>query len=91
MLITTGRQLRDHGWPIGADTVAVMLDGECSFQHLPSEGIRIWWGGYVGMPQQVLRSGPLQDVAGDIIQTRAEARDQNGWIMDIYLLRKSAD
>lgn len=91
VLITTGRQLRDHGWPIGADTVAVMLDGECSFQHLPSEGIRIWWGGYVGMPQQVLRSGPLQDVAGDIIRTRAEARDQNGWIMDIYLLRKSAD
>ena len=32
--ITTGRQLRDHGWPDGAETVAVMLDGACAFQTL---------------------------------------------------------
>ena len=26
--VTTGRRLRDHGWPDGAETVAVMLDGD---------------------------------------------------------------
>ncbi|MFY0597720.1 MAG: precorrin-6A synthase (deacetylating) [Cognatishimia sp.] len=89
VIITTGRQLRDHGWPQDADTVAVMLDGECSFQHLAPEGLEIFWGGYVGMPQQVLRSGPLSDVQDEIINTRAKARAENGWIMDIYLLRKA--
>lgn len=88
VIITTGRQLREHGWPQDADTVAVMLDGECSFQYLTDQSIDIWWGGYVGMPQQVLRSGRLKEVASDIIETRAEAREQNGWIMDIYLMRK---
>lgn len=36
--VTTGRQLRDHGWPAGAETVAVMLDGACSFQALAPRG-----------------------------------------------------
>ncbi len=38
VLITTGRQIRDHGWPEGADRVAVLLDGETSFLSLDSEG-----------------------------------------------------
>lgn len=92
VLITTGRQLRDHGWPQDADTVAVMLDGECSFQHLSdAQQIDIWWGGYVGMPQQVLSAGLLADVADDIIKTRAKARAANGWIMDIYLMRRRTE
>ena len=32
VVVTTGRRLRDRGWPDGAETVAVMLDGDCSFQ-----------------------------------------------------------
>lgn len=90
VMITTGRQLRENGWSENTDAVAVMLDGECSFQHIDPEGIDIWWGGYVGMPQQILKAGALAEVGADIIRTRAEAREQNGWIMDIYLLRKSA-
>ncbi|MGH1464892.1 MAG: precorrin-6A synthase (deacetylating) [Cognatishimia sp.] len=88
VIITTGRQLRENGWPAGADTVAVMLDGQCSFQHVPAEDVQIWWGAYVGMPQQILCSGMLSDVADDIVRTRAKARSDNGWIMDIYLLRR---
>jgi len=89
VLITTGRKLRDDGWPADADTVAVMLDGECSFTHLDPTGIDIWWGAYVGMPQQVLKSGPLANLSEEIVATRAKARAESGWIMDIYLLRKS--
>ncbi|MGR3634790.1 MAG: precorrin-6A synthase (deacetylating) [Shimia sp.] len=88
VLITTGRNLRDAGWPQEADTVAVMLDGECSFSHLDPTGIHIWWGAYVGMPQQTLMSGLLGEVGDKIVQTRAKARAESGWIMDIYILRK---
>ena len=47
--ITTGRQLRDHGWPDGVATLAVMLDGSCAFADLPPEDVAIWWGAYLGM------------------------------------------
>jgi precorrin-6A synthase len=89
--VTTGRQLRDHGWPAGVDTVVVMLDGQCSFTHLPpalAQDVDIWWGAYVGMAQQVLDHGPLAEAGPRILATRAAARAQHGWIMDIYLLRR---
>lgn len=87
--ITTGRKLRDTGWPATAPTVAVMLDGDCAFQHLDPQNTHIWWGGYVGMPQQILISGPLAEAGPKIIKARAEARAKIGWIMDIYLLRRN--
>ena len=88
VVVTTGRRLRDHGWPQDADTVVVMLDGECSFQGLPPEGLHIWWGGFLGMPEQVLEAGPLAETAPRILAVRAEARARHGWIMDTYLLRR---
>lgn len=89
--ITTGRRLRDHGWPRGADTVAVMLDGECSFRDLPPQGLNIWWGAFLGMPEQILAAGPLADVAPHIVALRAAARARHGWIMDSYILRRQDD
>lgn len=86
--VTTGRRLRDHGWPAGAETVVVMLDGQCSFQSLDPRGLHIWWGGFLGMPEQVLDKGPLSEAGPRIIKTRAEARARHGWIMDTYLLRR---
>lgn len=87
-VVTTGRRLRDEGWPQGADTVAVMLDGECSFQGLPAEGIHIWWGAYVGMPEEIILSGPFAETGTAILERRAAARQAHGWIMDIYILRR---
>ncbi|UOA28695.1 precorrin-6A synthase (deacetylating) [Pseudosulfitobacter sp. DSM 107133] len=87
--ITTGRQLRQHGWPTGARTVAVMLDGTYAFQSLPQQPqTDIWWSAYAGMPNEIRISGPLHKVTAKIIATRAEARADHGWIMDIYLLRR---
>ncbi|MBV7392611.1 precorrin-6A synthase (deacetylating) [Mameliella sediminis] len=88
VMVTTGRRLRDHGWPEGADTVVVMLDGECSFQSLDPQGIDIWWGGFLGMKEQVLEAGPLAETGPKIVATRAEARARHGWIMDTYLMRR---
>ena len=89
-VVTTGRQLRDHGWPARVDTAVVMLDGQCSFATLPAEGLHIWWGAYLGMPQQLLDSGPLADAGPRIERARAQARERHGWIMDIYLLRRQS-
>ncbi len=87
-LVTTGRQLRDGGWPAGADTLVVMLDGDCAFQHIDPSGVTIWWGAYVGMPQEIILAGPLAETGPRIVKARAEAREANGWIMDVYLLRR---
>lgn len=89
VVVTTGRRLRDHGWPEGAETVVVMLDGACSFQSLDPKGISIWWGGFLGMPEQVLEAGPLAQTAARIVAKRADARAAHGWIMDTYLMRRA--
>ncbi|MEQ1615386.1 MAG: precorrin-6A synthase (deacetylating) [Hyphomicrobiaceae bacterium] len=88
VLVTTGRKLRERGWPVDADCVAVMLDGGGAFECLDPAGLDIWWGAYVGMDQQVLISGPLGQVAPRIITTRQAARASHGWIMDTYLLKR---
>ena len=91
VVITTGRQLRDGGWPAGADTVVVMLDSGGAFATLDPAGVRIWWGAYVGMPEQVLIAGPLSEVGAQIVARRAALRAAHGWIMDIYLMRRGND
>jgi precorrin-6A synthase len=87
-VVTTGRRLRDEGWPPGTDTVAVMLDGDCSFRAVEPRGVTIWWGAYVGMAEEIVLSGPLVDIAPRIVATRERARAEHGWIMDIYILRR---
>ncbi|PJX13969.1 precorrin-6A synthase (deacetylating) [Halomonas sp. 141] len=84
--ITTGRRLRERGWPGDAATVAVMLDSGGAFTTLPPQDTYIWWGAYLGMDKQCLIEGQLSDVADTILQRRGELRDAHGWIMDIYLL-----
>ncbi len=87
VLVTTGRRLRE-GFPEGAETVVVMLDGDCAFQSLPAEEFAIHWGAYLGMAQEIVIAGPLAEVGARIVAARAEARARHGWIMDTYLLRR---
>ncbi|HLZ06002.1 MAG TPA: precorrin-6A synthase (deacetylating) [Bradyrhizobium sp.] len=87
-LVTTGRRLREGGWPAGAETVVVMLDGGAAFQSLDPAGIRIWWGAFLGMPHQLTFSGPLAEIGATIVDARAKARARHGWIMDSYILKR---
>lgn len=87
VLITTGRKLTSQ-FPDGVDDVIVMLDGHCAFIRL-TEDAEIFWGAYLGTPDEILVSGPVEEVAGKINDICAEARRRKGWIMDTYLLRKS--
>jgi precorrin-6A synthase len=88
--ITTGRQLSAGGLPVDTENVVVMLDGNSSFKCLADQDVTIYWGAYVGTEKEILLSGNLGDLAEIIERTRREARKSNGWIMDIYLLRKPA-
>lgn len=88
VIITTGRNLRAKGWPEGAQTVVVMLDSGGAFDTLDPAHISIWWGAYLGLPEELLISGALADVSARILAQRADARARHGWIMDIYLLRR---
>jgi precorrin-6A synthase len=83
VLITTGRQLRDHGL---SGSAVVMLDADCSFQLCPAD-TKIWWGAYLGTRDELLVSGTVGDVGAKIVEVRVEARARHGWIMDTYLLR----
>lgn len=82
--ITTGRRLREDG--LSGSTV-VMLDGDCSFTEVPGDDVRIWWGAYLGMPDETLIEGPLRAVEHEIVERRTRLRAEKGWIMDVYLLR----
>jgi len=88
VLITTGRRLAEQGLPDGVDDVVVMLDGDCAFRHVVGESLHIYWGAYLGTQDELLVSGPLAEVAGEIERVRSEARERKGWIMDTYLLRR---
>jgi precorrin-6A synthase len=85
--ITTGRRLAKN-WPDDVDDVVVMLDAQTAFTAHTSENADIYWGAYLGTPDELLISGPLAEVADEIVKVRAEARERKGWIMDTYLLRR---
>jgi len=85
--ITTGRKLVE-GLPDGIDDVVVMLDGDCSFKAVDSTDTDIYWGAYLGTPDEILIAGDLREVGSDIERKRVEAKARKGWVMDTYLLRK---
>jgi precorrin-6A synthase len=84
VLITTGRQLREHGL---TGSAVVMLDSDCSYRCCPDD-TRIWWGAYLGTDDELLVSGTVGQVGAKIAALRTEARARHGWIMDTYLLRR---
>ncbi|WP_026926564.1 precorrin-6A synthase (deacetylating) [Granulicoccus phenolivorans] len=87
--ITTGRRLvadyRAYGSDLG--DLVVMLDGALTCRELRAEPLEIFWGAYLGAPEQVLRRGRLDAVIDEIVDLRARLRAAHGWIMDTYLLR----
>ena len=87
VLITTGRKLAE-GFPNNVDNVVVMLDGDQTFKHVGAGDLEIYWGAYLGTEDEILVAGKLTEVMGDIERIRRQARDEKGWIMDTYLLRK---
>jgi len=86
VLVTTGRRL-PAAVESGAPTIVVMLDGDLACRQLIGTGIEIYWGAYLGTADELLISGHLDEVIGEITDVRERLRQRKGWIMDIYLLR----
>lgn len=84
----TPARLLAAGMPDAVDDVVVMLDAHTTFARIPPDGLDIYWGAYLGTPDELLRSGPLEEIAGEIARTREEAKARKGWMFDTYLLRR---
>lgn len=85
--ITTGRRLAANGFPEHSDDVVVMLDAKNAFSVAAGDD-EIYWGAYVGTPDEILIAGRVADVGPRIVAERAAARERHGWIMDTYLVRR---
>ncbi|MDX1367498.1 precorrin-6A synthase (deacetylating) [Pseudomonas sp.] len=87
--VTPARRLAEGGFPEGLDSVLVMLDAQDSYRRFVDQDMHIYWGAYIGTADEVLIAGPLSEVAETIHSRRAALREQHGWIMDSYLLRRN--
>jgi precorrin-6A synthase len=87
VIVTTARQLTE-GWPNGLNDVVVMLDPSCSFRTLDDQDATIYWGAYLGTPDEILISGTIEDCGEEIERARSAARARKGWMFDTYLLRR---
>jgi precorrin-6A synthase len=87
VLVTTGRRLAER-FPEGLSTIAVLLDDGTGLASLLGGELDIYWGAYLGTPDQMLRAGPVREIGAAILEDRRAARLRKGWIMDTYLLRR---
>jgi precorrin-6A synthase len=85
--ITPARRIAG-GLPDGLDSAVVMLDSGFTAAGLDDPALTVFWGAYLGTPDETLICGPLAEVAGQITAIRAALRARHGWIMDTYLLRR---
>ena len=86
--ITPARVLEDRGFPADVDDVVVMLDARQTFARIDPEGLDIYWGAFLGTPDELLVSGPLATARDRVLDVRAEAKARKGWMFDLYLLRR---
>lgn len=85
LVVTTARRLRET-IAAGADNVLVMLTGRLDLDQL--RDWKIWWGVNLGAGSERLVAGVVADVLPVIKEARDSARAEEGWVMDVYLLRR---
>jgi precorrin-6A synthase len=85
--VTTGRQL-GLALEQGQDNIVVMLNRTLDLHGLGDW--QIWWGANLGTPDEALVAGRVDDVLADIDAARVRVKEAAGWVMDIYLLRRTA-
>lgn len=86
--VTTGRRLQE-AVAAGIDNIVAMLNPPP--QRLDFTGLHdwtIWWGANLGAPGEHLLSGRLGDLLPVLPDARAAAEARDGWVMDLFLLRK---
>ncbi|MEZ0340444.1 precorrin-6A synthase (deacetylating) [Mycobacterium sp. pV006] len=87
--LTTGRRLQE-AVAAGLDNILAMLNPpphRLDFTGL--DGWTIWWGANLGAPGEQLLDGPLAEVLPRIADARAAAERRDGWVMDLFLVRRT--
>ncbi|CAJ1510864.1 precorrin-6A synthase (deacetylating) [[Mycobacterium] burgundiense] len=87
--VTTGRRLQE-AVAAGLDNIVAMLNPPP--ERLDLTGLddwTLWWGGNLGAESERLVTGRLGAVLGDVAAARTAAKDEAGWVMDLFLVRKS--
>lgn len=88
--LTTGRRLLRVYQPELGDVV-VLDDAGFACRGLAEKfpAIELFWGAYLGTPEQVLANGALGEVLPDLLKLREQLREHHGWLQETYLLRPS--
>lgn len=84
--ISTGRHFADA--PQQEEDTLVLLNVAEAIDARRGGDWWIYWGAYLGTPDEVVVSGALDRVADRILRMREESRAHHGWIMDACLLRR---
>ena len=84
--VTTGRRLRE-AIAAGQGNLLAMLNRDLDLSGL--EDWQIWWGANLGAPGERLVSGRVGEVRAEIEAAREQARAVDGWMMDLFLLRRA--
>ncbi|MBX7449322.1 precorrin-6A synthase (deacetylating) [Mycolicibacterium sp. 3033] len=86
--ITTGRRLQE-AVAAGLDNIVAMLNPPPHRLDLTGlDDWTIWWGANLGAPGEQLLTGRLADVAPLLSGARDAAAQIDGWVMDLFLLRR---
>jgi precorrin-6A synthase len=86
--VTTGRRLGE-AVAQGQRNIVVMLNRwPTELQAVDPAVWRVWWGANLGTRSERLVAGPLPGALREIERARAAARQEAGWVMDVYLIQR---
>jgi precorrin-6A synthase len=85
--VTSGRRLHE-ALEQGQENIVVMLNRVVELPGL--DDWSIWWGGNLGTPAEELVAGRVAEALPRIETARERLRQEAGWVMDIFLLRREA-
>ncbi|GAA2026607.1 hypothetical protein GCM10009740_15440 [Terrabacter terrae] len=86
--LTSGPRLADEYEPTLGDVV-VPSDPDLACAGLADAfpDLVLFWGAYLGTPDEQLVHGRLAGVLEDVRRVRADCLERHGWVLDTYLLR----
>jgi len=87
--VTTGRRVQE-AVAAGLDNIVAMLNPPP--ERLDLTGLddwTMWWGANLGAAGERLVCGRLAEVLPAVVDARAAAKKEAGWVMDLFLVRKN--
>lgn len=87
--VTTGRRLQ-QAVGAGLDNIVAMLNPPTERMNFAGlSDWTMWWGANLGAAGEQLVTGRVGDVLPVIADARADAAARDGWVMDLFLVRRT--